>query len=356
MGPGSAGWIACGAALGLVAASAPPAVAAPAEPTEESTLAVDYQADGDCPARERFLALVQAALEIPGEPAAAAARAPDARVRVAIHAAGAAYRGTMEKLDDGTSSAPRVVAGARCEEVAQALALTVAFSLSAAVAAAPPAAAVAAPLLPGIAAIALAPVVSARVAAAVAVGSARGRAPAPPWYWQAGLGAGAGGWLAPDTLAGIDGGATLRSPSEIGPLALGWGVRARAGYARNDWRGDHPAARFGLLAGGLDLCGYGRPARGPVELGLCAGAEVGWLRGRGEQVATPRTSDWTWLALGGGPLVRLPLAGRWQIEARGVVERPLRQVRFSFDQPALAVAQTRSVVGIGVLALIARLP
>jgi hypothetical protein len=133
-------------------------------------------------------------------------------------------------------------------------------------------------------------------------------------------------------------------------------VRARASYARNGWRGDDPVARFGLLTGGIDLCGYGRPARGPVELGLCAGAETGWLRGRGVRVATPRTSDWMWLALGGGPLVRLLLAGRWQIEARGVLELPLRHVRFTFDVPAQAVAETRSLVAIGVLALVARLP
>ena len=37
-------------------------------------------------------------------------------------------------------------------------------------------------------------------------------------------------------------------------------------------------------------------------------------------------------------------------------EHPLRQVRFSFDQPAQAVAETRSVVGIGALALVARWP
>ncbi|HET6150379.1 MAG TPA: hypothetical protein VFH68_22760 [Polyangia bacterium] len=355
MGRRLARWIWCGlvaawAVGGAARVTAEPAVGDPA------AVPVEYQADAGCPSRERFVALVQAAREAPDE-SGVAETATLPRVRVEIRAAGAAYRGTMETVDHGASSEPRVIAGPRCDEVAQALALTVAFSLSAATDAAnaaPGPVTVASPAR-GMAAMALAPPTSVRVVSSVAVAPAA-RAPAAPWRWLVGLGASAGGWLAPDTMAGIDAGAALRSPSEVGPLALGWGVRARVSYARNDWRGDDPVARFGLLAGALDLCGNGRPARGPVELGLCAGVEVGWLRGRGVRVAMPRASDWPWLAVGGGPSLRLPLGGRWQIEVRGVVERPLRRVRFSFEQPEQSVAQTRALVGIGVLALVARLP
>ena len=320
---------------------------------------VDYQADAGCPARERFQALVQAAREVPG---GSGTVVPGGRVRVEIHADGAAYRGVMEKVDRGDSSAPRVVAGPRCDEVAQALALTVALSLSAAdeagteAAVVPAAIALASPAR-GMAAIALARPVAARVVPEVAVASAV-RAPAARWHWQVALGTSAGGWLAPDTLAGIGAGVGLRAPARVGSLdtGWGWGLGARASYARNDWRGDDPVARFALLAGALELCGHGRPARGPIELGLCGSLEIGWLRGRGVRVAMPRVSDWSWLAVGGGPLLRLPLGGRWQVEARGVVERPLRQVRFSFDEPAQPVAETRSLVGIVALALVARLP
>jgi len=158
-------------------------------------------------------------------------------------------------------------------------------------------------------------------------------------------------------LTGLEGSGGRTFPVGGAAFPFTLSLRVRTTYARNDWPGNSPVARFALWTGALEACALPRPFRGGFEVGLCASGESGWLRGRGVQIENPRTGDSLWLAFGGGPLVRAPLGRRWQIEARGAVVRPLRRVHFSFDTtPEQSVGETPAVTWIAALALVARFP
>lgn len=300
---------------------------------------LDYQADAACPGRDRFLALVDSAIDPPQASPPPATQG--LRMRVEIRAAAGGYRGSMEKIDRSGPSEPRVVVSPSCGEVAQALALTAAFSLTADE--------------------------GQPVSVPPSISVEGGAPPAPPAQptsdpvaatgaWLAALGASGGSALSMDLLTGIEGSGGRTFPVGGNALPLFASVRLRTTYARNDWTGGSPVARFALWTAALEACALPRPFGFGIELGLCASAESGWLRGRGVRIANPRTTDSLWLALGGGPLVRLPLGPRWNIEARGAALRPLRRAHFSFASPDAPVADTPAVTWTAALALVARFP
>jgi len=316
------------AVAGVLATRAAVAAAAPGLET-----ALDYQADADCPGRDRFFALLDDAID-PSE-RSRLQTVPGVRIRVAIRAAAGGYRGSMEKVDRSGTSEPRIVVSPICTEVAQALALTAAFSLA-------PEAVRAAP----------------GPAPAVLV-ERRDPTNAPreaTGHWLLAVGAAAGGWLSSEVMTGIEGSAGRALTMGGATLPFTASLRLRTTYARNDWTGGAPVARFALWTGALEACALPRPFGGVVEVGLCATGESGWLRGRGVQIANPRASDSLWLAFGGGPLVRVSLGRRWQVEARGAALYPLRRVHFAFDEPAQSVGETSGVTWIAALGVVMRFP
>lgn len=325
-----------GFCLAVASVLASPAAVA-ATPSALDT-ALDYQADADCPGRDRFFALLDRAVDPPER--SRLSPAPGLRIRVEIRAGAGGYRGSMEKVDRSGSSAPRVVVSPICAEVAQALALTAAFSLAPDATGPDP----------------VDPTLVARSDPGPSAQRASGGGGDIAGPWLGAIGAGVGGWLSTDTLTGIEGSGGRAFPIGVAALPFTATVRLRTTYARNDWAGNSPVARFALLMGALEACALSRPFAGGFEVGLCASGESGWLRGRGVRIANPRASDSLWLAFGGGPLVRVPLAGRWQIEARGAVVRPLRRVQFAFEAPDQPVGETPAVTWIAALAVVARFP
>jgi len=285
---------------------------------------IDYQADPGCPDRAGFLT-------------AAAGKSPHARglaaagpVRVQLRSTAAGYTGVLERRSPaGELTAPRVVSGARCQDVAEALALTLALSLVPAEA--PPVVAAAAP-----------PPVR-----------PRGRA----GRLTASLGLRGGGFVSGEPMlgpaigvglsrAGIDG---ARPPM----LALEGGLRLS--YGRSDVARTPERARFELLSLALELC----PAHlgsGRVRLGLCGLAEAGVLGGRGIDIAHPQWGRAGWLALGGGLELSVAITRRWQLVGSGQVTRPLLATRFVFVEPDQTVARTAGVVPVLALAVAAQFP
>jgi hypothetical protein len=281
---------------------------------------VDYQADAGCPDRGSFL---QAA----ARKSASASLTAAGPLKVQLRATPGGYTGVLERRGNGGA---RVLSGARCEEVADALALTLALSLV------PPrdeppavVAAVAPPPLP-----------------------ARGRA---AFTLNAGLRGGGG--VSGEPMMGVSVGVGL-SRSQLDEarswnLALEGGVRLS--WNRSDVAGEPARARFELVAASLDLCPV-HAGMGRARASLCGLAEAGILSGRGIDVAHPRWGRSAWLALGGGLQLELALTRRWQVVASGQVAWPLLATRFVFTQPDMPVARTAGVVPSATLALAARFP
>jgi hypothetical protein len=79
--------------------------------------------------------------------------------------------------------------------------------------------------------------------------------------------------------------------------------------------GGSVGAQIGLLAGALLACAprLSTPIQAPhIELGVCAGGELGWLEGSGVGVNAPRQRGAAWSA------GRLDLTGRWLIGPHGL--------------------------------------
>jgi len=315
-------------ARSAAAASITTPSAGPASPV------LDYVAERDCPGRDRFVAQVEEALDPSERSRVRGARGT--KIRVEIRVAIGGYRGTLEKIDEAGASAARVVVSPICADVARALALTAAFSLA-------PASAQSEPL-----------VIERSVPTPAAPERSAGGAPAA--RWSVAVGPVAGGWLSPGVLTGIEGGGerTVAARGAGRPFAAS--LRLRTTYVRNDWMGSTPDARFALWTGRLEACGLARWFGGGLEAGLCASSESGWLRARGVRVENPRASDSWWLALGGGPLVRVAFGPRWGLELEGALRRPLRHVQFAFEDPAQTVGQTPAVTWTAALAVAARFP
>lgn len=299
---------------------------------------LDYVADADCPGHERFVALLNEALDPPER--SRLATAPGVRIRVEIRPALGGYRGSLEKIDPLGASAPRVFVSPICADVAQALALTAAFSLAPAAHASPPASA---------------PVTVTEQRAPVPGPKPRPAGDASGW-WSVGVGALAGGWVSPGPLTGFEVIAARTVPLTRTSQTLAASLRLGTSYVRSDWVASDLDARFGLWTGTLDACGLARLFGGGLEVGLCASGESGWLRAQGVRVANPHASDSLWLALGGGPIARVALGHRWGVELRGALRRPLRHVHFAFDAPALPIGETAAVTWTAALAITARFP
>jgi hypothetical protein len=251
----------CLATVGVAAAQ--PILAATAADVDA---ALDYDVDSACPGRDRFVALVDRAIDPTETSPAESPPSPTTtglRLQVEIRATPGGYLGSMAKLDRSGSSAA-------------------------------------------------------------------------PGSWLVALGASGGAALSTDVLAGLEGSGGRTFPVGGAALPFMTSIRLRTAYTRNDWVGNSPVARFALWTAALEACG--------------------WLRGRGVRIANPRTTDSLWLALGAGPLVRVPLGPRWRIEARGAAIRPLRRAHFSFESPDEPVAETPTITWMAALALVARFP
>lgn len=285
---------------------------------------IEYQAAPGCPDRGAFL---DAALrKVPGKKPAATGP-----LKVEVRATLAGYTGTLERHTDGDSEppAPRVLSAARCEDVVEALALTLALSLVP-------------PRDPE------PEVVVAAVAPRPRVATSR----------RLTLGAGlqAGHFVTGAPMLGAALALGLSGSSREGERwSLGLEGRVRLSWNRSDVVLAPDRARFQLMAAAVELCPLHIGA-GRARLGLCGLAELGRLGGEGIGIAHPQWGRSTWLALGGGPELAVALSRRWHLIGTAFVSRPLAQTRFVFAQPTEAVARTAGAAFSGALALAVHFP
>jgi len=284
---------------------------------------IEYQAAPGCPDRGAFL---QAALrKVPGKKPAA-----PGPLKVEVRATLAGYTGTLEKRPDreGEPAAPRVLSAARCEDVVEALALTLALSLV--------------------------PPVDPAPEVAVAAAAPRPRATASR---RLTLGAGlqAGRFVAGAPMLGAALALGLTGAAGEAPWSLGLEGRVRLSWNRSDVVLAPDRARFELMVAAVELCPL-HVGTGRARVGLCGLAEVGRLGGEGIGIAHPQWGRSTWLAFGGGPDVAVALTRRWHLIGTAFISRPLRQTRFVFAEPAEAVARTAGAAFSGSLALAVHFP
>jgi hypothetical protein len=252
-------------------------------------------------------------------------------LKVALRATPAGYTGMLERApgSPGEAPAPRVLSAARCEDVVEALALTLALSLV------PPPDRV--PEVT-VAAAAPAPRVAARRRLTLGAGLQAGRfvTGAPMLGTAVALGLARAGRDDPRWSLALEG-------------------RVRLAWNRSDVVLAPGRARFELMTAALELCPLHLNA-GRARLGLCGLAEAGRLGGEGIAIAHPQWGRSAWLALGGGPDLAVALTRRWHLIGSAFVTRPLRQTRFVFAEPAEAVARTAGVAVAGSLALAVHFP
>jgi len=219
-----------------------------------------------------------------------------------------------------------VLSAARCEDVVEALALTLALSL---LPPAEPPAAVAA---------AAPPPVPAPRASRLALGTGL----------QAGRFVSDAPMLGAAVLVGLARGA--RAGWSLAPEG-----RLRFSWSRSDVALDPGRARFQLLSGALELCPLHLGA-GRARAGLCGLLEAGALEGEGIGITHPRRARSAWLAVGGGPELEVALTRRWRLLGTAFVTRPLRQTRFVFADPDQPVAGTTGLALSGALAVAVHFP
>jgi hypothetical protein len=289
--------------------------------------ALEYQADAGCPDRDAFLGA--ALRKMPGKKPTAIGL-----LKVEVRATPAGYTGTLERGPDRGSEppVPRVLSAARCEDVVEALALTVALSLVP-----PPDPA------PEVAVTAVAP---------------PPRPPRPPTRRHLSLAAGlqAGRFVTGSPMLGAALAVGLTGAASDGARwSVGLEGRLRLSWNRSDVGLAPGRARFELMVAGVELCPVHVRA-GRARLGLCGLAEVGRLGGEGIGIPHPRWDGSTWLAFGGGPELAVALTRRWHLIGSAFVSRPLRQTRFIFAEPTEPVARTAGAALSGSLALAVHFP
>jgi hypothetical protein len=290
---------------------------------------IDYRAAPGCPGKDAF---VKAAIQkSAGRVVGLAGAGP---LKVELRATPAGYTGLLQRVPEGSDPtvAPRVLAAARCEDVVEALALTLALSL-------------------------VPPVEPPGAEQVLAAAPAR-----PPSVARAarrlsvGLGVRGGRYLndAPMLGGALEVGLAREARSEDGWWTAGLEGRLRISWLRNDLVLAPGRARFAVLAAALELCPV--HLEGRLRVGLCLVSEAGRLDGEGIEIAHPQQGRSAWLALGGAAELQLALSRRWHLAGTAQVARPLQQTRFVFADPADPVTRTAAAALAATVTLVALFP
>jgi hypothetical protein len=128
---------------------------------------------------------------------------------------------------------------------------------------------------------------------------------------------------------------------------LGTYLFPRAGSLEASATGS-PGAELALLAGGLLGCAPRLVQTWRIELGACAGAELGWLWGSGTGVNAPKDGGGLWSAARGDVGARWGVGPRWLgIDVRVSGHVPFERHRFAIteDGGSRRVHQPGAVVG-----------
>lgn len=148
--------------------------------------------------------------------------------------------------------------------------------------------------------------------------------------------------LAPSLSAGT----RLHGAREIGSL-LGLPLALRPTFllATNPNSGvEGGAARFRLVAGGVDLCRGPDSAHGGL-LFFCVGFESGSLRATGVDVEPPRSEARFWLAARAAVGARVALSGPLALAFEGAAVFPVTRDTFFFEGPRIDVHEMPWLLG-----------
>lgn len=353
---------------------------------------IQWNAPAGCSDAEAFFSGIQSRAE---RVRRAQAGEPALRLDVRVdRTSGSKVHGELRMADDRGRFELRKVDGGTCDEVVDALSLTVALALGASPTGAPSPAGSAsptsgparapegAPTSPSPPSSPAAP--PARSPAVAAPAPARDEAAPPPSEAARGAPAAVvpaeqGPTPEPPADARVDGSSTsnpLSSPSSIGlSLGLGpaagavttptfdlggtallrlgprgddsprWSLGLSATHLRNDWPAASPEVAISWTALALTACpGWG--IGGPVVVEICGTTAVGRLRAndRAVSVSTP-SGRWWWSA---GPMLRARVTLGWgfMVLVDAAAHVPLLRRTFVTSTPEERVAQTPAVAGV----------
>jgi hypothetical protein len=267
-----------------------------------------------------------------------AATGEDAQVfHVEFRDENGAVTGHLTVERNGQTSGARSVRGSSCDDVGNALALTIALSIDPtarlAIEPSPPPQAspdAGAPCLP--APPLASPPAPSMVVAPPAVAPARMQA-------RMGLATGLAQVLEQGlmTTAILSGELAVRSPALLSPS-----VRLSVNFASNalDVPGD---ATFTWLSGQVELCPIRARLGSRFEILPCGAAQGGWLRGRGQTAPQTLEASRAWWTAGASAHLAALVSSEAGIELSGSAEASLHEWDFVFLSPTVPVAQTASV-------------
>lgn len=287
-----------------------------------------YQAPLGCPSREAFLEEVERRLIEPELSATLSS------VRAEIMVQGTGFRGQLQLGDRQGRTTTRTLSGDSCEEVARALALISALALQAQLEEQQ------AQALPG---------EQPSQPASDERSDLGSESPASqdssgePTRFALGLQLGTASAHSPDFNG------QLRGFAEYEPSAV-FAVRFSLGYGTSlKAESSVGRAHFDWLGGRADACTRSGPP-GTLRVGLCAGFELGYLRGSGQPIgvgSVERSAGVPWLAPGLTAELQLPLSARWRVELNAGAQLPLYREKFIFRRADGSNERIHEVPGAG---------
>ena len=266
--------------------------------------------------------------------------AADLRCTIRIERTAEAFAARLELAGPSGEGEPRQRSfqASSCEQLTDALALAVVLAVGAAGADARPATGSVGPPAPSpVAATPGASNDGGRDATAEGASTpdaaARGGLPASRWGLRAAL-VGDAGALPGAGLGALLGGSVRWQTFEL--QALGTYLPSRQASLEGSG-GQAIGAELGLLAGSLLACAPALVRRARLELGACAGAELGVLSGEGNGLSAPRSDSAPWWA------VRGDLLARWGLGDGGLALEVLAGAVVPLSRDDFAVADAGRV-------------
>ncbi len=289
---------------------------------------IDYQAPVECPDRASFEAFLNGRLPTQGK-----VRLPYLKVEVARQES--QYLGTLQVQEDQGELTVRVLKGARCREVVEAMALVAVLTIQAVLekraAAPPPPAPAPAPVAPPAPKPAPSPVppplpVSPSVAT--------------PWTFSAGADVSAAPGLAPTW--GWGGGlfGELRHRSRLSPS-----FRLGGALATSQLEESGGQASFRWWMARLEGCPLRWQPLSWLALVPCLGVDLGALEANGLNVANKQNTTRFWFSPAALARAAVTLGRRLQIELSGGVQLPLWREHYYFG-PNLTLYEVPAVAAL----------
>jgi hypothetical protein len=302
-------------------------------------LHVRYEAPPGCPDEQAFYGAVQSRT-------ARVRVAPEAEatyvfhVRITRDPAGSV--GELRTVRDGREGAGRRVEGSTCEEVMQALALTVALSVD------PSASIVAAPS-------ASAPPLPSASSKPVPLPPPRPVRPPPPaaplapsWTFEVGVEGLVAEQVDPFVSAG---GALVGGIAQTREGLWAPSVDIAIGQLRNDVFSTPSDAAVTLTLASVTACPVHWPFWQASDVRFCAVGQGGSMVARGREVLRPRSIGRAWFGVGPAAQARLVLFSRFVVKLDIALMVPFAPRQFVIDEPPRVVAETPAFspfAGIGV--------